>query len=144
MAYTPYYPGGWLDQPSTTTPIIAAALNTIEAGIVAASAIISGQYLHAPVVYAPGTQTLLTVSSTTMAAFSSANVNTGNFSAPPSGSVVVTASFVMEQSAAAGGAIGLAAHGTVTPILSAEWIFQDSAANIPRPYSIPFVVTGLI
>lgn len=37
MAYSPYYPGGWDDSPSTDTPIIAAALNNMESGISAAS-----------------------------------------------------------------------------------------------------------
>lgn len=37
MIYTPYYPGGWNDSPSTSTPIVAAALNNIESGIEAAS-----------------------------------------------------------------------------------------------------------
>lgn len=37
MGYTPYYPSGWDDSPNTTTPIVAAALNTIEAGIEAAA-----------------------------------------------------------------------------------------------------------
>jgi hypothetical protein len=39
MPYTPYYdPTGWVDDPSTDSPISAAALNHIEAGIVAAAA----------------------------------------------------------------------------------------------------------
>lgn len=33
MPYTPHYPGGWLDAPNTSTPIVATALNTIESGI---------------------------------------------------------------------------------------------------------------
>jgi hypothetical protein len=39
LTYVPYYnaQGGWRDAPSTQTPIDAAALNYIEAGIVAAS-----------------------------------------------------------------------------------------------------------
>ena len=104
---------------------------------------ISGQFLCAPTQYAPGVQTLLTVNSTTMAAFSSANVNTGAFTAPPSGTVMVTASFVMVQSVSGGGAFGLAAHGTLTPILGNEWIIRDSAATIPRSYALEFLVTGL-
>lgn len=34
--YTPYYPGGWKDQPDHSTPVIAAALDNMEAGIEAA------------------------------------------------------------------------------------------------------------
>jgi hypothetical protein len=37
MTYTPYYPGGWKDSPLITTPIVAAALQNMEAGITAAS-----------------------------------------------------------------------------------------------------------
>jgi hypothetical protein len=35
MSYTPPYPGGWKDFPDTSTPIDAASLNTIDAGIAA-------------------------------------------------------------------------------------------------------------
>lgn len=42
MAYTPYYPDGWDDSPSTSTPIVAAALDNMEAGIGAAGAVVSG------------------------------------------------------------------------------------------------------
>lgn len=39
MPYTPYYdPAGWKDDPDTTTPLKAAALNYIEAGIKTAQA----------------------------------------------------------------------------------------------------------
>lgn len=37
MTYTPYYPGGWDDQPSHATPIVAAALQNIEDGLGAVS-----------------------------------------------------------------------------------------------------------
>jgi Pectate lyase superfamily protein len=33
MPYTPYYPGGWQNSPTTSTPIIAAALQNIETGV---------------------------------------------------------------------------------------------------------------
>lgn len=33
VTYTPYYPGGWNNAPTTSTPIVAAALDTIDAGI---------------------------------------------------------------------------------------------------------------
>lgn len=36
MGYAPYYPGGWQNQPSTATPVIAAALQNMESGIQAA------------------------------------------------------------------------------------------------------------
>ena len=37
MPYSPFYPGGWLNLPTTTTPIVAAALQNIETGVVNAS-----------------------------------------------------------------------------------------------------------
>src|ERR1700691_2118908 len=49
---------------------------------------VSGQFL-ATSQYAPATQTELTTTSASMVAVSSSNVNTGNFTAPPSGNVVV-------------------------------------------------------
>jgi hypothetical protein len=36
MSYTPPYPGGWQDFPDTSTPIDAASLDTMDAGIAAA------------------------------------------------------------------------------------------------------------
>lgn len=33
MSYTPPYPGGWEDFPNTSTPITAAALDTMDTGI---------------------------------------------------------------------------------------------------------------
>jgi hypothetical protein len=36
MSYTPPYPGGWKDFPDTSTPIDAASLDTMDAGIAAA------------------------------------------------------------------------------------------------------------
>lgn len=37
VTYTPHYPAGWDDSPATDTPIVAAALDTIDAGITAAT-----------------------------------------------------------------------------------------------------------
>ncbi|GAB3251118.1 hypothetical protein [Kineosporia babensis] len=36
MPYAPYYPAGWRDLPNTSTPIVAAALDHMDAGIAAA------------------------------------------------------------------------------------------------------------
>ena len=106
--------------------------------------LISGAFLVAPSKYAPGTLATLSVAGTTFAAFSSANVNTGSFTAPPSGSVLVTASFVGNiQTGTAGMAVGLAAHGTTTPLVSEIVEWAESAANVNRPYVATFLVTGL-
>lgn len=101
----------------------------------------SGLYLCPPTAYAPGTLTNLTVASTTLAAVSSANVNTGSFTAPVSGSVVVEAQAVEFNSAGANTAYALAAHGTVTPVVGNAAVFGSSTAGRPRP--VKFLVTGL-
>jgi hypothetical protein len=104
---------------------------------------VSGQYLCPPTQYAPASQTTLTVTGTTMAAFSSANVNTGTFTAPPSGSVIVTASFCL-KSLSPGTVIGLAlaAHGTTSPLLSNVITWGDNVSQL-RLCTAVFLVTGL-
>jgi hypothetical protein len=103
---------------------------------------ISGTFLCPPAQYAPATVTTLTVTGTTLTAFSSANVNTGSFIAPASGSVVVTATFSAGPGAAGTVMVfGIAAHGTTTP--AANLInFADSAVET-RLWECTWVVTGL-
>jgi hypothetical protein len=112
------------------------------ATVLTTSSVISGQYLCPPSQYAPASQTALAITSTTLTAFSDASVNTGSFIAPASGSVVVTATCVLECSAAAAAAVGLIAHGGST-VYGDIPIFLDSATNIPRHYAFQFIVTGL-
>lgn len=103
---------------------------------------VSGQYLCTPTQYAPS-QTTLTISTTTFAAVSSSNVNTGSFTAPASGSVVVTATFA--ASIATGNdyfAFGLCAHGTTTPMVGYSVVVRPSDSNL-HSYSLSFIVTGL-
>jgi hypothetical protein len=126
-----------------TGPDVLQATGTTSSPSAVATTPVSGQFLCTPSSYAPGSQTSLTATTTTMAAFSSANVNTGSFTAPPSGSVIVEASFVAEMSAAAKFAIGLAAHGTVTPLVANEVGLAESSVTIARPYVVKFLVTGL-
>ena len=105
---------------------------------------VSGQFLCTPTQYAPASETTLTVTGTTMAAFSSANVNTGSFTAPASGSVLVTASFVADNGTPGTGInIGLAAHGTVTPIVGNISTWFDGATTTGRAYSVRFLIAGL-
>ena len=105
--------------------------------------VVSGQTL-ALHVYAPVSQTSPAVTSTAFAAFDTTNLQTGTFTAPPSGSVKVTVSCLIECSAGSGAfALGLCAHGTVTPMLSPIWMWKDSAASNLRPVTAEFVVTGL-
>jgi hypothetical protein len=108
------------------------------------TAAISGQFLCTPTSYAPAGQTVLTVTGATFAAFSSASVNTGSFTAPPSGSVWVDTEFVLETTVGSGTAvvIGIAAHGSTTPAANV-WTDQDSSLSIPRTVSHSFLVTGL-
>ena len=103
----------------------------------------SGSFLCPPTQYAPGSQTTLSVTSLTFAAFSSANVSTGAFNAPPSGTVLVTASFMPTMPTIAPAAFALAAHGTVTPLIGNA--IQGELANNTtfQPTTLQFLVTGL-
>lgn len=133
----------------STTPVTHSAGFTVKqvvtAGFLTGLSPLSGQYLCPPTQYAPGTQTTFTTTSATFAPVSSANVNTGSFTAPPSGSVVANVSMVTGVSADADpGVFGLAAHGTTGPMLSfaSVWKFTNSS-SVPVPYSQAFLVTGL-
>ena len=104
---------------------------------------VSGQFLCTPTSYAPATRTTLSVTGSTMAALSSANVNTGNFTAPASGSVLVTVSLVAQTNTANSQlAFALALHGTST-LVASNVMFDDNGTNIGRMYSLSFLVTGL-
>lgn len=140
-----YFTGTMFVGTSTTTGNFGAV--NYEACIVITTVVssvpVSGQYLTAPSSYAPGTQTLLTSTAQTFAAVSSANVNTGSFTAPASGSVVVEASFIAQSSSSSDAiAFGLCAHGTTTPMVAfaAEW---KPATTTPGPAAVKFYVTGL-
>jgi hypothetical protein len=105
---------------------------------------VSGQFLCAPAAYAPSTQTLLTTTSATMVAVSSANVNTGSFVAPPSGSVIVTATAIVQTSSSGSQfAFGLCAHGTTSPMVGFDIVFKAPTTTQPFPYSLVFPVSGL-
>ena len=105
-------------------------------------AIVSGQYLCPPSWYAPGSQTIKGVSSTTMAAVFSTSINTGSFTAPPSGNVVVEASFMSASGSGTFVAFGLAAHGGVTPIIGNEIVFEFFTSDV-IPLALTFYVSGL-
>jgi hypothetical protein len=71
-------------------------------------------------------------------------ISTGSFTAPPSGSVVVTANFAAYVSS--GGvdfSFGLAAHGTLTPMVCENVTFTDSGASTIRMYTVVFLVNNL-
>jgi len=103
----------------------------------------SGQYLCTPTQYAPSSQTALTNSTTTLAAVSSANVSTGSFTAPASGSVIVTVSAVFQNSSTSSfNVFGLGAHGSVTPVCDNN-ISEYLSGGKPIAQTMTFLVTGL-
>jgi hypothetical protein len=124
-------------QAGTGSASAAPAWGTIAAGD------LPGSFLCTPSQYAPASPASLTVTGTTFAAFSSLNVNTGSFTAPASGSVIVTAMFVAELTATAYGNVALAAHGTVTPLVSNVITWNDLSSLNGRPVSCTLLVTGL-
>ena len=105
---------------------------------------VSGQYLCAPNSYAPGTRTAVTVNTTTMAAWSSANICTNTFTAPASGNVVVTADICALSNSVNGDVtgFGLAAHGTVTPLV-ANAVTVQAINTAFHKVTLVFYVTGL-
>lgn len=111
--------------------------------LITVPAVASGQYLCPPTSYAPATPANLTTASATLAAVSSSLVNTGSFTAPPSGSVLVTASFVPSATASQVWAFALAAHGTVTPVIGNVVLGLGNSTAQNNPTSIQFLVTGL-
>lgn len=106
--------------------------------------IVSGQFLCAPNVWAPGSLTSPSTTSATYAAVSSGNACTNSFTAPPSGEVLVTATFVFHQATAAV-LIGwaLAATGTVSPLVADAWQVMAANTTLTDATTLPFVVTGL-
>jgi hypothetical protein len=105
---------------------------------------VSGQLLRAPAVYAPGTPASPAVNSTTLAAFDSTHIQTGSFTAPASGSVIVSVTFSGTPGTTTEAvAFALAAHGTVTPVIGNVITSSTAVATNETPYALTFVVTGL-
>ena len=103
---------------------------------------VSGQYVCPPTMYAPGTLVTLSTSSASMTAVSSANVNTGSFTAS-GGTVVVTASLVTTHGSSGDFlTFGLANHGGTVPVCNNN-ITQCISALKPLPYVLQFMVTSL-
>lgn len=69
--------------------------------------------------------------------------STGAFTAPASGNVIVTASFTANVGASVAFSVGLAAHGTVTPMVCNSFTYADATASETRLYTAVFYVTGL-
>jgi len=72
------------------------------------------------------------------------SVSTGSFTAPASGSVIVTASFLGQITASGSEtAFGLCAHGTITPMVCPNVTIKAAGSASPIPNTIPFLVTSL-
>lgn len=111
---------------------------------VSGPALVSGEFLCPPTSYAPAGQVVLTVTGTTLEAFSSGSVNTGNFTAPPSGAVEVTISCAIFTGATGDSIIlGLLQHGTANQVGELlNW--NDSGSGVYRLVTAVFEVTGLV
>jgi hypothetical protein len=108
------------------------------------AAAVSGGFLCPPNVYAPASQQSAPVSTTTLAAFDSGVICTGSFIAPPSGSVIVRLSCVIQQSTGADEVLlGLAAVGTVTPVVGKTVLGQLAGATEGDITTVEFPVSGL-
>lgn len=131
---------------STPQPLGAAAPGTTgqasDAGHV--HPVVAGQFLRTPNVYAPAVRNAMALTTATMGAWNSGVVCTGSFTAPPSGSVLVRATFIASISTNNSMAFGLAAAGTVTPVAGNIVQFRDSAASPQgRAYACEWLLTGL-
>lgn len=119
-----------------------ANITTIQAALAAGQ--VSKPFLCPPTAYAPVGLTTIAITSTTFVAVSSANISTGAFTAPPSGNVLVTASFVSScATAVTGNGVALAAHGTTTPLIGNTWEWLEPSITTVTPKTVPFLVTGL-
>lgn len=117
----------------TATGATAADWQTISAG--------SAEYL-AIHQYAPAVLAQPVANTASMAAFDSANITTGNFTAPASGAVIVKVHAVLSLNTG-NTAFGLAAHGTITPMIS-NLIILDSPTSVPFQYAcLTFYISGL-
>ena len=81
-----------------------------------------------------------TVSTGGAVTLTSAVASTGSFTAPASGKVMATIAMVADNNSGSS-YFGLAAHGTVTPMVSNVWVWADTGAQ--RPRVLKFLVTGL-
>lgn len=127
---------GW---PSSGTVNVAASGATT--AVVTYTGTAAGQLTGCAYVSGSPTGTVATGGAVTL---TSVSLNTGSFTAPASGSVIVGATFVGGINANAGFAFGLAAHGTVTPMVCNNIIFDQSAGSLnPGPYQLDFMVSSL-
>ena len=100
-------------------------------------------YLCPPTSYGPASQTVLATSLAPLSAVSSANINTGSFTAPASGSVIVTVSLTYENTQTSTfNTFGLGLHGGTVPVCpnnTSEYL----SGGKPIQQQMMFLVAGL-
>jgi len=119
----------------------AGILKTDDAFV--ASPLAGGTFLCPPAVVSPTAQTTYAVTSSTFAAWSSGTICTNSFTAPPSGNVMVQASFQVLGTGIANAGFALASTGTVTPIAGAVATTQIQVASVLQTTDIRFYLSGL-
>jgi hypothetical protein len=126
--------------PSSGTVAVSASGSTV--AIVTYAGTSGGNQLTG-CVYVSGsaTGTVTTGGVVSLTSGIAAVASTGSFTAPVSGSVVVTAGFTVSAGSASGVGFGLALHGTTTMVGNST-IVKFTNSN-PGPVSITFLVTGL-
>ena len=125
--------------PASGTLKVAASGSTV--AIVTYTGTNTGQFTGCAYVSGSATGTVSTAGNVTL--ISAPVISTGSFNAPASGDVLVSVSFIGQANSGSFAALALAAHGTLTPIVSNVVEYQDSASTVPRPASAQFLVTGL-
>lgn len=136
---------GVLDVVTTTGWPTSGTVNVAASGattaVVTYTGTAAGQLTGCTYVSGSASGTVATGGAVTL---TSVSVNTGFFTAPASGSVVVTAANlgILQGAASDVFAFGLCAHGTVTPMVCDNLIFNFSG-NTHQAYAMTFLVTGL-
>jgi hypothetical protein len=129
--------------PSSGTLFVAASGTTV--AIVTYTGTAGGnQFTGCAYVSGSASGTVATGGAVGLAAGAASLVNTGSFTAPASGEVMVTVTFVgLGASSANIVGLGLAATGTVTPMVTNVETTTADGGAAQIPWTIRFLVTGL-
>ena len=134
---------GVLDVTTTTGWPTSGTVNVAASGattaVVTYAGTAAGQLTGCAYVSGSATGTVSTGGAVTL---TSVSINTGSFTAPPSGKVMVTVSLIDSQSGNNTSFYGLAAHGTVTPVIGNVFSWSEPSGAL-RPRILKFLVTGL-
>jgi peptidoglycan/xylan/chitin deacetylase (PgdA/CDA1 family) len=144
-----YGGNGVLDVAANSTYPTSGTLNVAASGSTTAVITYTGtsagtSFTGCVYVSGSATGTLTTGGAVALVSFaplSSANVNTGNFIAPPSGNILVTASFTGKAASGVFNSFALAAHGTLSP-LSNQWQLDDVTSDAQFKHC-EWYITGL-